>query len=222
MAEQRPEDPSAGPSDRGEETRLRILRAALRAFGDSGFERATTRRIAEAAGVNLPAIRYYFEGKEGLYLACARYIVDRYRATVGPDVLSIAREAGEGIEADTARERLKTVMRLLLELGTTREDASLWTGFVLREMAEPGPGFAILYDELWAPGVELTATLIAQIRGRRTAEEPDRIRALLLQNSLGAFSANGPVSLKYLGWEGGYGERMAAILTQLEAEIDAI
>ena len=58
---------------KGEAARLRILDAALAAFGEGGFKGATTRQIAEAAGVNLPALKYYFGGKEGLYAV----VVDR-------------------------------------------------------------------------------------------------------------------------------------------------
>ena len=56
---------------RGEETRLRIVTAALKLFGQLGFDGASTRDIAAAAGVNAPALQYYFDNKEGLYIACA-------------------------------------------------------------------------------------------------------------------------------------------------------
>src|SRR5882724_12890789 len=62
---------------RGEETRARIVTAALRMFGERGFEAASTRDIATSAGVNAPALQYYFDNKEGVYLACAEYIVSR-------------------------------------------------------------------------------------------------------------------------------------------------
>jgi TetR/AcrR family transcriptional regulator, regulator of cefoperazone and chloramphenicol sensitivity len=52
-----------GSQQRGEETRTRILEAALELFAASGFEGASTRTIAEQAGVNLPAIQYYFGSK---------------------------------------------------------------------------------------------------------------------------------------------------------------
>ncbi len=54
---------------RGEETRARILDAALELFAASGFDGASTRTIAEQAGVNLPAIQYYFGSKEGRSIA---------------------------------------------------------------------------------------------------------------------------------------------------------
>src|SRR5262249_18460712 len=43
---------------KGEAVREHILAVALEAFARSGFKTATTREIAAAAGVNLPALRY--------------------------------------------------------------------------------------------------------------------------------------------------------------------
>ena len=77
--------PARAPSGgyrKGEETRQRILAVALVAFGGSGFDAVTTRRIAQDAGVKLPALTYYFGGKEGLYRACAEDIVARWREGV--------------------------------------------------------------------------------------------------------------------------------------------
>ncbi len=47
----------------------RLLEAALDIFGRDGYEAATTRAIAKKAGVNIAAIPYYYNGKEGLYRA---------------------------------------------------------------------------------------------------------------------------------------------------------
>ena len=47
----------------------RLLEAATDVFGRYGYEAATTRMIAKEAKVNIAAIPYYFNGKEGLYFA---------------------------------------------------------------------------------------------------------------------------------------------------------
>lgn len=54
----------------GQEARAQLLSAALALFAEKGFARTSTRAIAQAAGVNLAAIRYYFGDKAGLYAAC--------------------------------------------------------------------------------------------------------------------------------------------------------
>src|ERR1700761_3255548 len=76
--------PEAGGYARGEETRARIITTALRVFGAEGFNKASTRQIAADAGVNPPALQYYFGGKEGLHRACAQFIIDRVLASLEP------------------------------------------------------------------------------------------------------------------------------------------
>ena len=59
---------------RGEETRARIIGAAMQLFGEKGFEGVTTREIAAQAEVPAPSLQYYFENKEGLYKACVEHL----------------------------------------------------------------------------------------------------------------------------------------------------
>src|SRR5215469_13323418 len=69
--------PVEGGYARGEETRLRIIATAIPLFGRRGFDGVSTREIAAEAGVNPPALQYYFDSKEGLYRACCEYIADQ-------------------------------------------------------------------------------------------------------------------------------------------------
>jgi TetR/AcrR family transcriptional regulator, regulator of cefoperazone and chloramphenicol sensitivity len=51
----------------GIEARRHLLMTALQLFSEKGFAKTSTRAIAEAAGVNIAAISYYFGDKAGLY-----------------------------------------------------------------------------------------------------------------------------------------------------------
>jgi AcrR family transcriptional regulator len=53
----------------GEQSRERLLLAAMRLFAEQGYAKASTREIALAAGANVAAISYYFGDKAGLYRA---------------------------------------------------------------------------------------------------------------------------------------------------------
>lgn len=53
----------------GVEARSQLLMAALRLFSAHGFAKTSVRDIAQAAGANVAAIRYYFGDKAGLYRA---------------------------------------------------------------------------------------------------------------------------------------------------------
>lgn len=54
---------------KSEETRSRILEAALSVFRERGFEKATMREIATEAGVAVGAAYYYFDSKDAIVLA---------------------------------------------------------------------------------------------------------------------------------------------------------
>lgn len=205
---------------KGGAARQRILEAALAAFGEGGFKGATTRQIAEAAGVNLPALKYYFGGKEGLYLACAEEIVARYRARmVEPIVRAQAMLEARQTRAE-ARAALKTVLRALADQMMETREAEAWAGFVLREMAEPGPAFAILYEQVWAPGIQVVAYMVGLAGG--LGPQAARIEALLLISSLSAFGAFRPVSLQSLDWTDAQGERFEQVMANLDRRIDEL
>jgi len=54
---------------KSEATRGRILAAGLRVFRERGFEQATMREIAAAAGMAVGAAYYYFDSKDALVMA---------------------------------------------------------------------------------------------------------------------------------------------------------
>lgn len=120
-----------GGYQRGEETRARIVEAAVEVFGERGYDRASTRDIATAAGVNAPAIQYYFDGKEGVYLECVEHLITLLWRKMSPCV-----EAAEAALAD-AKASDKTLIDVSLGiLGTVvstiqdsprpRSGAHLW------------------------------------------------------------------------------------------------
>jgi AcrR family transcriptional regulator len=54
--------------------RARIRDAAMRQFGELGFDRATLRGIAQAAGVSYGLVRHHFGSKESLRDACDAHL----------------------------------------------------------------------------------------------------------------------------------------------------
>jgi AcrR family transcriptional regulator len=64
--------PDITPPAKSDETRLRILNAALDLFREKGFESATMREIAARAGVATGAAYYYFASKDAIVLAFYR------------------------------------------------------------------------------------------------------------------------------------------------------
>jgi TetR/AcrR family transcriptional regulator, regulator of cefoperazone and chloramphenicol sensitivity len=87
---------------RGEETRARIISAAMQLFGKKGFDGVTTREIATQAEVPAPSLQYYFVNKEGLYKACVEHLQTNAQDVLEPAVNS----ALALLKNDASTERL--------------------------------------------------------------------------------------------------------------------
>ena len=66
----------------GLETRRAILDAALDLFSERSFDGASTRAIAELAGVTQPLLNYHFAGKEELWRAAVDDVFERFRTSM--------------------------------------------------------------------------------------------------------------------------------------------
>ncbi len=104
-------------------TEEQLVAAAAVAFAEKGYERATTRGIAEAAGCSEALIQRYFNGKEGLLLAVLKQqgVEQRDRFFERPLCASMIEEAHEMMSHGMAvfaerSERMRIVMsRVLLD-----------------------------------------------------------------------------------------------------------
>jgi AcrR family transcriptional regulator len=79
-------------------TRSALLDASLTEFAAHGFEGASTRRIAAAAGTHQPQINYHFESKEVLWQAAVDHLFERLddavRQYLGPTTHDWGTRAG--------------------------------------------------------------------------------------------------------------------------------
>lgn len=63
---------------KGDEVRERIMKAALDYFGAFGFQGATTRAIADRAGITHTLVLYHFKSKEQLWIATVDDVLKKY------------------------------------------------------------------------------------------------------------------------------------------------
>ncbi|GGA40059.1 CerR family C-terminal domain-containing protein [Dyella nitratireducens] len=187
---------------RGDETRQRIIDAAIQLFGEHGFKDASTRDIAAAAGVNAPALQYYFENKEGLYKACAEYITDDLKARYAPS-MKHAKDAlknNAGIEAliDAYMHMQATTLDSVL----TQPHLSKGR-LVGRELAGESPRIAseMLQRKMKQPINKLLLTLLARIMHTRPDDAITRIRMLTLKGLVLAFYYPPGACLELLEWK---------------------
>src|SRR5262245_36904273 len=125
--------PTEGGYQRGEETRARIVAAALRLFGERGFEGASTRDIASSAGVNAPALQYYFDNKEGVYIACVEHIVSRVWEYMSEAVAYGERVVDEDADDETLIDAYLAIQARLADFMFTARDADDWRLFMARQ-----------------------------------------------------------------------------------------
>ncbi len=88
--------PEVAPAEQDEQTRARLLRAAVSVFDRKGYAAASVREIVEIAGVTKPALYYHFGSKEGVLTAVLQEAAREFASAMGRGL----RRPG------TARERL--------------------------------------------------------------------------------------------------------------------
>lgn len=133
---------AAARSD-GQEARAQLLGAALALFAEHGFANTSTRAIAQAAGVNLAAIRYYFGDKAGLYAACfaepmggnAGDLTHLYDAPDLPVAEALRRFLTSYVEPLKQGEIVRQCMRL--HMREMLEPTSQWAQEVERDIKGP-------------------------------------------------------------------------------------
>ncbi len=132
-------------ADRSAETSGKILLAAQKLFSQRGFDGVTMRAIAAEAGVNLASIVYYFENKEGLYMAVFRHYAEPLmRARV-----KMLKEADLNPSPRAyARAFIEPAFHLLLDetLGGPDHARLIW-----RLHQEPQEMVRKIYQEFYAP-----------------------------------------------------------------------
>src|SRR5690242_1036048 len=86
------------PRSKSDETRARILTAAIDLFRRNGFAQTTMREIAGEAGVALGAAYYYFDSKDAIVLAFYGQAQDDLNPLL-EEALAGSRELGKRIRA---------------------------------------------------------------------------------------------------------------------------
>jgi len=221
-----PLSPPPGP-ERGDAARARLIEAAIKVFGLLGFEGASTRAVAKAAGVNLQAISYYFGGKDSLYLAVADHILGRLTAYIGPTRdrvrarLVEAKSGGPAIAAEEARELLTAVLSAMAEVFVGQESES-WARYMIREQMQPTEVFRRLYGALMGPLLEALRQLVAVLLEEDPASERVRLRALALIGSVIVFRVGHAVVVAQLGWDEAKPEHVAKVQAIVREIVDGI
>lgn len=214
--------PAAGGYARGDETRMRIISAALDVFGTHGFGGTSTRMLAERAGVTLPALHYYFDSKEGVYLACAEHIAERldgrFRTLTG-GIADALREAS----APRAHllDMLLTFVDGFADFFLGAHELEKWVMFIIREQAQPTKAFDIIFQRVMQRTFNTLAALVSRLIERPVSDMEVRIRTFTLIGQLVFFRTAREAALRVTGWRDFDGERLRLVKRVLRAQIAA-
>lgn len=193
-----------GGYQRGEDTRARLIESALKLFGERGFEGASTRDIATEAGLNAPALQYYFDNKEGLYRACVEHIIERVW-----EQLKTPLHAAESIfqaEHVTDAQLIDAYLEVLGAFIAFIHDsprASEWRLFMARVQAGLGPADTVelMNERLHQHIRAVTCAIIGRLTGAAADDPRTLIRALALNSQGMVFRVLRHQVLRAMGWE---------------------
>ncbi|MCA8879349.1 MAG: CerR family C-terminal domain-containing protein [Rhodobacteraceae bacterium] len=178
-----------------DDTRRRLVSAALKQFGRHGFTATSTRALAAEAGTNIASIAYHFGSKAGLYRACGEHVAAAITETVG------APRDHAGCSPAEAAELLERMMRAMVGFLCTSPAADTLVAFLLREMAEQGAALDTIYGSLIEPKHRELSVLWGAATGRDAESEAVRLAVFAMIGQVVYFRIGRPVVQRRMGWD---------------------
>ena len=184
---------------RGNETRARLISAALHLFGERGFAAASTRDIATAAALNTPALQYYFNNKEGLYVACAQHIIERGWEVMKNVVVATERMLAGGADDEALIGAYCALQDRLADFvdGATGD----WLLWMAREQASDDANTRFLLDHRYSKRLAAAGrAIVARLLGRSPRDPESLIHEMILNGQLTPFCLMRAQTLDVLRW----------------------
>ncbi len=185
---------SESPPPPPEGTRHALIETGLRLFGKQGFAATSVRQLAIEAGVNIAAIAYHFGSKDGLRLACAEEFGRRMGAAI------LAASGANFATAEDARAELHRIVRGMAGFLLNDAGASEIVPFMLRELAEGGPGIDAVYTGFAEPTHRRLCALWGQATGTDPETDATRLAVFTLIGQLMYFRIGRTVVARRMGW----------------------
>jgi len=208
-------------AQRGEETRRRILEAAVETFASVGYDAAHTRLLAERAGVKLPAISYYFGSKEGLFAAVIEHIAAQFERHMAP----VAERVQAGL-AEAAASRA-ALLALLCDLLDAFAETMLspaypesWRLIIVRAEIANLAALEPIHNSIRRLAVEPAKALIGRLGGASEAKEISWMRAAAILGQINIFCK--PQVRHGLCWAEYTEEHSRAVRTIVREHVQAI
>lgn len=181
----------------GDKTRIALIGAGLKLFGEKGFAAASTREIAAAARANIGSIAYHFGGKHNLHEACARHIVTTIRAIADP----VLEQSPAVADPQAAEALFRLAAERMAGIMIAGDEVTDFVPFILREVQHPTRAFDILYEGL----IEAIHRRLCQIWAVATGDDPDSDKtAIMVFTMIGQivyFRIARELVMRRMGWK---------------------
>ncbi|CFR00241.1 MULTISPECIES: transcriptional regulator CecR [Yersinia] len=193
---------SASVTSRGELARQQLIQAATELFGELGLKGATTRDIAQRAGQNIAAITYYFNSKEGLYLAVAQQIADFIQQAFSPLAQEINHFLQQPLHAQKAEQQLHYIRRGLLEFShlMTQPETLNMSKIMAREQLSPTDAYPLIHAQAIAPLHQKLNVLLAAFIGADASATKTILHTHALIGEVLAFRMGRETIRRQAGW----------------------
>jgi AcrR family transcriptional regulator len=183
-----------------ETTRTALVQAALRLFGQQGFDGTSTREIAAEAKANIGSIAYHFGGKEGLRIAAADYIVETIQAIAGQAIGTLPPPTNEIPGAEAAQAQLFMALERMVGFIVASPQAGEIVQFVLRELSHPTAALDRIYLGVFEPTHRRICQIWEQATGEPAESESTRLTVFTLIGQVIYFRIGREAVMRRMGW----------------------
>ena len=185
------------PLSGAECTRITLVESAIRLFGEKGYDAVSTRDIADLAAANIGSIAYHFGGKPGLRRACAEFVINNVRTTLG---ISFSRPMPKMTPAE-ALESMEQTLGLFCNFWLASPDSQHFVNFMLRELLNPGEISELLYADWMKPMHMRFCILFGIAAGLDPDSEDVKIAVFSFVGQVFHFRVGKPLIMRRLEWD---------------------
>ena len=139
-----------------------LINAAGELVAELGFANVSTRAVAARADVNVGSLHYHFGGKDGLFEAVLRQVIDHINATPFSDVMTPYEK-----ELDTPRGQAKAVAAIIqkhIDVFFDPQRPWWFSKVIYQALQYDSPLFRLVSTEVVAPMSDVVYCLLDRIK----------------------------------------------------------
>ena len=186
------------PISGAEVTRTSLIDAAIRLFGERGYDAVSTRDIADLAAANIGSIAYHFGGKPGLRLACAQHVIANISAITADTAFL---RPLPRIDPDEALEMIGRMMKVFCNFWLANPNSQTFVNFILRELLVKGEVSELFYCTWMKPMHKRFCDLFGIATGRDPESHEVKIAVFSFIGQVFHFRVGQPLIMRRLDWD---------------------